>query len=118
MPASSQLYEAVLTGIGAWVTLVLLRRRQPATGIMTALYLMIYGAAQFLAGYLRIPPIRSPFLLRHSPERLPPDVFTSLLDVTADQIASLIILALGVAVFLAVRRYHAGRPGIETFHHG
>jgi phosphatidylglycerol---prolipoprotein diacylglyceryl transferase len=114
----SQLYEALVTGLGAWMTLMLRRRRQPPTGIMTALYLMIYGAAQFLAGYLRIPPIRSPFVLRHSPQQRAPDVFTSLFDVTADQIASLVILAAGVAVLVAVRRYHAGRPGIETFHHG
>jgi hypothetical protein len=85
---------------------------------VTAVYLAIYGALQFLFGYLRIPPIRNPFVLRHSREELPPDIFTSFLDVTADQIASLFILAAGVAVLLAVRRYHAGRPGIETYHPG
>jgi phosphatidylglycerol:prolipoprotein diacylglycerol transferase len=114
----AQLYEALVTGLGAWVVLLVLRRRQVATGLVTAVYLAIYGAVQYLFGYLRIPPKREPFVLRYSREELPPEILTSFLDLTADQLASLFILAASVVVLYAVRRYHTGRPGIETYHPG
>lgn len=115
----AQIYEALVTGLAAWGALqIWVIRRRLFPGIAASIYLIIYGAAQFLFGYIRIPPLREPFVLRISSPDKPVAVFTSFLDLTADQLLSLLIAAIGVGALLLVRRYRARRPGVETYHPG
>ncbi|MFP4484907.1 MAG: prolipoprotein diacylglyceryl transferase, partial [Spirochaetaceae bacterium] len=101
----AQLYEALLTGLIAWAFLMWLAlRRQLHEGLLTATYLLLYGCAQFLLGYLRVPPIRDPFVIRVSPETIPPALFSSPLDLTPDQLLSLFFVVGGALMVRAVRR--------------
>ena len=113
----AQLYEALLTGLIAWAVLrwATLRRRIHE-GWLAATYLLIYGCAQFLLGYLRVPPIRDPFVVRLSRPGHPPALFSSPLDLTADQLLSVLFIVAGALMLWAVRRHRATRPGVETFH--
>jgi phosphatidylglycerol:prolipoprotein diacylglycerol transferase len=120
-----QLYEAIVTGLGLTVAVraALLfapgRADQAPPGRAAVVFVIGFGALQFLFGYLRFPPIPDPVALRLAPADAPTEglagLLTRFLSLTGDQLLSLSLLLAGVVLALALRRYRRRRPVVETF---
>jgi phosphatidylglycerol:prolipoprotein diacylglycerol transferase len=58
----SQVYEFMLEGVILFVILWSLKNRRPAPGVMTALFLILYGLFRFLAEFFRQPDAQLGFI--------------------------------------------------------
>jgi phosphatidylglycerol:prolipoprotein diacylglycerol transferase len=112
----SQLYEGVLEGMVLWALLwFVFRPRRPFPGVIVALYVAGYGLARFLAEYFRATDEAVGFVVAIGDRTPLPQFTTSVLHLTAGQMISAAMFALGIVLFLVFRLLAAPQPIVETF---
>lgn len=112
----SQLYEAFLEGILLWAILwFLVRPRKTFRGFSIGIYIIGYGLARFIVEYFREPDAGLGFIISLGGQNNPPQLFTSLLDISMGQILSLVMALSGVALLVVLKLIHNRRPTVQGF---
>lgn len=99
----SQLYEALFEGIVLWLIIwVVLGRKRPFNGFLTAIYTIGYGVVRFVIEYFREPDTDIGYRITADGNPAPTYLNESLLNISTGQVLCLLMI-LGGILFLIIR---------------
>ena len=112
----SQLYEALLEGVLLWVILwFVVRPRRMFPGSGASIYVIGYGLSRFVAEYFRATDETVGYIWTAGRAEPLPQLTTSALHLTAAQIISLGMVAVGLIAFVTFRLVAPDEATVETF---
>jgi phosphatidylglycerol:prolipoprotein diacylglycerol transferase len=112
----SQLYEAFFEGIGLWLIMwFIFRKNKPFKGFMIGLYIIGYGFFRFLIEYVRQPDEGLGFVIKLKPSLDNYYRFQTLLNFTTGQVLNSLQILAGVITILIFWKLHQKRNQVETY---